>query len=66
MSLKAEYRCGDCGRQLQAGEFMAMIGKTPPTGLSAPQGRADAILEKVGEIYCEECFGRRYHRKRTE
>ena len=45
---------------------MAIIGNTPPTGLSASVGRADVILRKVGKIYCEECFKRRYERKEIE
>jgi hypothetical protein len=51
---------------LEKGEFIAIIGNTPPTGLSAPQGRADIILGKVGKIYCEECFKNRYERKEIE
>jgi hypothetical protein len=51
---------------LDEGEFMAIIGNTPPTGLSAPLGRADAILGKVGKIYCEGCFAKRYERKAIE
>ena len=62
MTIKATYRCSDCGRSLQKGDFMAVIGETPPTGLSAPQGRADRILDDVGEIYCQACFEKRYER----
>lgn len=57
------YECSDCKRRLEKGEFIAIIGKTPPTGLSAPMGRADAIFERVGKIYCEECFKKRYESK---
>jgi hypothetical protein len=63
MAIIANYQCSDCKRQLQKGEFIAIIGNTPPTGLSAPLGRADAIWRKVGKIYCEECFKKRYERK---
>lgn len=35
---------------------MAVIGKTPSTRLYMPIGRADAILKKVGTIYCKQCF----------
>jgi hypothetical protein len=57
------YECADCKRQLRKGEFIAIIGKTPPTGLSTPTGRADAIIEKIGKIYCEKCFRNRYESK---
>jgi len=57
------YECTDCKRQLRKGEFIAIMGKTPPTGLSTPTGRADAILKKIGKIYCEKCFGKRYDRR---
>ena len=63
MTINANYPCSDCGCQLQKGELIAIIGETPPTGLSAPQGRADAILEKVGKIFCEKCFNKQYERK---
>ena len=53
-------KCDDCERQLEKNEFIAIIGKTPSTGLSMPMGRADAIFEKVGKIYCEQCFKKRY------
>jgi hypothetical protein len=59
MAIKATYQCSVCGRQLQKGEFIAIIGETPGTGFSAPQGRADAILRRVGKIYCEDCFRKR-------
>jgi hypothetical protein len=51
---------------LEKGEFIAIIGNTPPTGLYAPLGRADVILGKVGKIYCEECFKKRYECKEIE
>jgi len=66
MIIKANYQCSDCKRQLEKGEFMAIIGNTPPTGLSAPQGRADIILVNFGKIFCEECFKKRYERKEIE
>ena len=66
MTMKANYQCSDCKRQLEKGEFIAIIGDTPPTGLSVPVGRADTILRKVGKIYCEECFKERYERKGIE
>jgi len=65
MTLKATFECSDCGRQLKEGERIIVIGNTLPTGLSAPQGRADVILEKIGKIYCENCFRKRYERRRA-
>ena len=50
------FECSKCGRRLEEREFMAVIGKTPPAGLSMPVGRADEILKKVGRIYFEDCF----------
>jgi hypothetical protein len=41
---------------LEEGEFIAVIGKTPSTGLSMPVGRTDAIFKKVGKIYGKHCF----------
>jgi len=63
MTLRANYQCSDCKRQLQKEEFIAIVGNTPPGGLSAPVGRADTILRKVGKIYCEECFKKRFENK---
>jgi len=60
---KAYYECNDCKRRLEKGEFIAIIGKTPPTGISVPMGRTDMIFEKIGKIYCEECFKKRYGSK---
>lgn len=62
MSLGGSYQCSNCGRELKEKEFMAVIGNTPATGLSAPLGRADVILDEVGQIYCEPCFKERYKR----
>lgn len=58
-----DYKCDDCERQLEKNEFIAIIGKTPSTGLSMPVGRTDSILEKIGKIYCEQCFKKRYDSK---
>jgi DNA-directed RNA polymerase subunit RPC12/RpoP len=66
MSLAISYRCSDCDRQLEKGDFMAVVGKAPATGLSGPLGRADAILSKVGKIYCQQCFAKRYERKSAD
>ena len=53
-------KCDDCERQLEKSEFIAIIGMMPWTGSSMPVGRADVILEKIGKIYCEQCFKKRY------
>jgi hypothetical protein len=52
--------CDDCKRSLEKKEFIAVIGKTPSTGLSVPVGRTDVIFKKVGQIHCEQCFKKRY------
>jgi hypothetical protein len=52
------FECSVCHRPLREGEFLAVIGKTPPTGLSMPIGRADALLERIGKVCCEGCFTR--------
>ena len=62
MSIGGIYRCINCGRELNEGEFMAVIGAIPATGLSTPLGRADIILEEVGKIFCEICFKEHYER----
>lgn len=54
------YVCDDCKRQLEKGEFIAVIGKTPSMGLSMPGGRTDVIFKIVGKIYCEHCFKKRF------
>lgn len=66
MSILAKYQCNNCERQLEEGEFIAIVGRIPATGWSTPLGRADAILEKVGKIYCEECFKERYEREKAK
>jgi hypothetical protein len=50
------FECENCKRRLEEGELIALLGKTPPAGLSMPLGRADTILKKTGKIYCERCF----------
>ncbi len=44
--------CAECGREIETGEFIAIIGEAPPTGGSTPIGRADKLLDEIGEIYC--------------
>ena len=48
MSRKDDLRCDDCGNQLEKNDFIAIIGKTPSTGLSMPVGRTDSVLKKIG------------------
>ena len=66
MSVLPKYECNDCGQYLEEGEFMAVVGNAPPTGPSAPIGRSDAVLAKVGKIYCEKCFAKRYKEKNVD
>jgi hypothetical protein len=54
--INPSYECDICRCRLEEGDFIAIIGKTPPTGLSIPLGRGDTILKNVGKIYCEKCF----------
>lgn len=54
-----EFTCATCGKEIQAGEFIAIIGAAPPSGLSTPVGRADKIFDDIGEIYCKECLPER-------
>jgi len=42
-SIVPYFECSNCKRRLKKGEFIAIIGKTPPTGLSAPIGRAKCL-----------------------
>jgi hypothetical protein len=59
-AINTKYECDFCNREIKENEFMAVLGKAPPQGLSAPIGRADAILDQIGEIYCGECFQERF------
>ena len=52
------FECDSCKRRLEEGEFIAIIGTTPPAGLSMPIGRADEIFRQVGRLYCEDCFSK--------
>ena len=61
VTLKPKLKCSQCGRELQEGEFLAIVGSVPPSGLSMPVGRADAIIKKLGDIYCESCFAETYN-----
>jgi len=63
IKLKMYYECSDCKRRFEEDEFVAIIGRTPPTGMYTPMGRPDTIFEKVGKIYCEKCFKKGYESK---
>lgn len=63
VTLNPKLICSQCGRELQEGEFMAILGTTPPTGLSMPVGRADKIVDELGDVYCERCFDETYARR---
>ncbi len=63
MTGNGDLKCDDCGHKLEKNNFIAIIGKTPSTGLSMPVGRTDSILKKIGNIYCEECFKKRFDSK---
>lgn len=48
--------CARCGREIETGEFIAVIGQAPPDGMSTPIGRAEKIFEDVGVTYCRDCL----------
>jgi hypothetical protein len=60
VTLEPKLKCSRCGRELEEGEFMAVVGSVPPSGLSMPIGRGDVIVKKIGDIYCERCFAETY------
>jgi hypothetical protein len=51
-----EYRCANCGRVIEEGQFIALIGQAPASGLSTPLGRADKLFAEIGHIYGRDCF----------
>jgi len=54
--MNVKYTCANCGREIEEGQFIAIIGEAPSSGLSTPIGRADKIIDDIGSIYCGECF----------
>jgi hypothetical protein len=54
--MSTRFKCAECGQEIAEGEFIALIGEAPPAGMSTPVGRADKILEDIGEIYCKDCL----------
>lgn len=63
VTLNPKLTCSQCGRELEEGEFMAILGTTPPTGLSMPVGRVDKIVDELGDVYCDRCFDETYARR---
>ncbi|MGD2027891.1 MAG: hypothetical protein PVI99_08755 [Anaerolineales bacterium] len=61
--MTTRFQCSNCGDELEKNDFMVVIGKAPAQGLTAPIGRADAILDQIGEIYCQRCFQERYAKR---
>jgi hypothetical protein len=51
-----DYKCANCGKVIHEGEFIAVVGQAPASGLSTPIGRADKLFDNVGRIYGAECF----------
>lgn len=56
MNIKAGFNCSRCGKQIERGDFMAILGEAPGTGVSLPIGRADKLIADIGEIYCKACL----------
>ena len=54
--MTADYACNRCGKQINTGEFIAILGEAPPSGLSTPIGRADKIIDHVGGTYRKDCI----------
>ena len=53
---KSFIKCGKCKKPIEPGHFIAIIGKTPRAGFQMPVGRADIIVKKIGNPYCDKCF----------
>lgn len=61
-SSKMTSICDSCGREIEPGEFMAVLAKAPTKGYV---GRTETIINEWvkiddGKIYCKECFEGRY------
>jgi hypothetical protein len=50
------YKCAHCGKTIEEGEFIALLGDAPPSGISTPIGRAEKIFDDIGEMYCKDCL----------
>jgi hypothetical protein len=53
--MTARFICAECGKQIEEGDFMALIGEAPPSGMATPIGRADKIIDDIGKTYCRDC-----------
>lgn len=54
--MNAAYRCSNCNSEIKRGDFIAVLGDAPASGLSAPIARADKLFDDVGRTYCARCF----------
>ena len=54
--MTGDYVCNRCGKQINRGELIAILGEAPPSGLSAPIGHAEKIIADIGATYCRECI----------
>jgi hypothetical protein len=54
--MSINYTCSECGREIEEGQFIAVIGQAPASGMSTPIGRADKIFNDTGRIYCADCL----------
>jgi hypothetical protein len=54
--MSIRYICANCGTEIETGQFMAVIGEAPASGISTPIGRADKLFSDVGQTYCAGCL----------
>ncbi len=54
--MSIHYMCANCGTEIESGQFIAIIGEAPASGLSTPIGRADKLFSTVGQTYCADCL----------
>lgn len=54
MQIAPKYTCAECGKEIEEGEFIAILGEAPASGVSTPLGRTDKILNDIGKMYCRE------------
>lgn len=54
--MSIRYICANCGTEIESGQFIAVIGEAPASGISTPIGRADKLFKDVGRTYCVNCF----------
>lgn len=55
------FECDTCKRKMEEGEFLAVIGKTPPSGLSMPLGGQMLFLNRlekyIASLVSGNCLG---------